>query len=66
MQTSIQIIEEIKDDAANLQRKFLTLPAPGETINKEQRKAIDNAQKGLAGWRGWDLGELEKAFSEKS
>ena len=64
MQTTIQIIEEIKGDAANLQRKLLTLPAPGERdISKEQYKAIDKAQDGLSGWRGWDLGKLEKAFS---
>lgn len=64
MQTSIQIVEEIMHDAANLQRKFLSLPAPGEDISKEQREAIDKAQNSLRGWRGWELGELEKAFSE--
>lgn len=65
MQTSIQIIEEIRDDATSIQRKFLTLPAPGETISTKQQKAIDDAQKGLLGWRGWDLGELYKAFGGK-
>lgn len=65
MQTSKQIIEEIKSDAAGIQRKLLTLPGSGETIGKEQREAIDKAQNGLSGWRGWVLGELEKAFKEK-
>lgn len=64
MQTSIQIIEEIKVDAASLQRKFLTLPAPGETINKKQQEMIDKVRNSLEGWRNWDLGELEKAFKE--
>ncbi len=66
MQTSIQIIKEIKDDAANLQLKFLSLPGPGETISEKQQEAIDKAQKGLQGWRGWELGELAKAFSGES
>ncbi len=39
MQTSIQIIEEIKSDASGLQRKFLSLPGPGETISEEQQDA---------------------------
>ena len=64
MQSSSQIIEEIQSDASGLQRKLLTLPAPGEDISKKQQDAIDQAQKGLLGWRSWDLGELEKAFSE--
>lgn len=66
MQTSIEIIEEVKSDAAALQRKLLTLPAPGEDISNKQQKAIDKAQNGLSGWRGWDLGELAKAFIGKS
>lgn len=64
MQTSIEIIQEIKSDAAGLQRKFLTLPAPGEDISGHQQKLIDDAQKGLLGWRSWELAELEKAFSK--
>lgn len=63
MQTSNQIIKEIKSDASGLQRKLLTLPAPGEDTSKEQYKAIDSAREGLSGWRGWDLGELVNAFS---
>lgn len=66
MKTSIEIIEEIKSDAASLQRKLLTLPAPGETLSKEQQEAIDKAQNGLSEWRGGDLKELEKAVSEES
>lgn len=66
MQTSIQIIEEIKSDAASLQRKLLTLPAPGEDLSNKQRLIIAKAQDGLSGWRGWELGELEKAFKRKS
>jgi hypothetical protein len=64
MQTSIQIIEEIKREAAELQRKFLSLPGQGEEASVKQQKLIDDAQKGLLGWRSWELGELEKAFSE--
>jgi len=63
MQTSIQIIEEIKSDASDLQLKLLTLPAPGETIGKKQDEAIDSAQRSLLGWRSRELGELKKAFS---
>jgi len=63
METSKQIIEEIKDDAVSLQRKLLTLPAPGETISEKQEKAIEKAQNGLRNWRGWDLGELVNTFS---
>jgi len=66
MQTSIQIIEEIKSDAANLQRKLLTLPPTGETISTKQKAKIAQAQEGLLGWCSWELGELEKAFSEGS
>jgi len=65
MQTSIQIIEEIKDDAASLQRKFLSLPAPGETLSKEKQEAFDKAQNGLRNWRGWELGEMYKVFGGK-
>lgn len=70
MQTSIQIIKEIKSGASKLQRKLLTLPGKSEDprnplrpINKNQQAAFDSAQKGLSGWRGWELGELEKAFT---
>lgn len=66
MEATRDVIEEIKSDAAGLQRKFLTLPAAGETISKEQQEAIDKARTGLQGWRGWELGELINAFSEKS
>ena len=65
MQTSIQIIEEIKSDAASLQRKLLTLPVPPETINRKQQNMIALAQEGLSGWRSWELGELEKAFKRE-
>ncbi|MFB0523930.1 MAG: hypothetical protein ACETVZ_00190 [Phycisphaerae bacterium] len=67
METSIQIIKEIQKDAADLQRKFLTLPGePSADVSSEQYQAIDNAQNGLRGWRNWDLGQLEKAFSKES
>jgi len=71
MQTSIQIIEEIKSDAASLQRKLLTLSGASEdrnhfrSVSRKQQNAIIQAQDGLSGWRGWDLGQLEKAFSEE-
>jgi len=63
MQSSIQIIEEIQSDASALQRKLLTLPGVGETISEKQQDAIDQAQKGLLGWRSWELGELGKIFA---
>ena len=63
MQTSTEIIEEIKADAANIQRKLLTLPAVSEECSRKQQDAIDQAQKGLLDWRSWELGQLEKAFS---
>ncbi|MBA7476240.1 hypothetical protein ES707_11622 [subsurface metagenome] len=66
MQTSIEIIEEIKHDASGIQRKLLTLPATGETISDHQQKLIDDARKVLLGWRSWELEELAKAFSEES
>jgi len=65
MLSSRQIIEEISQDAAALQRKILTLPGPGETLSQEQHNKIDGAQNGLQGWRGWELGELKQAFAEK-
>lgn len=66
MESSSQIIEEIQKDASALQRKLLTLPGVGETISQEQRDVIDQAQKGLLGWRSWDLGKLWEAFSEET
>jgi len=66
MQTSIEIIEEIQSDASALQRKLLTLPGVGETINQKQQDVINDTQKSLLGWRSWDLGELKKAFTEVS
>jgi len=73
MQTSIEIIEEIKNDASRLQRKFLTLPGKSEgprnplmPISNQLHKLIDNAQSGLLNWRSWELEELKKAFSEES
>ena len=66
MQTSIEIIEEIKSDASGIQRKLLTLPAPGEDISTKQQKLIDNAQGGLLKWRSWELEQLEKAFSKEN
>jgi len=62
MSSSSAIIEEIQSAASDLQRKFLTLPGEGETISENQRKAVDLAEKGLLGWRSWELGELAKAF----
>lgn len=66
MQTSIEIIEEIKSDASGIQRKFLTLPGPGEDIGKKQQRSIDVAQNGLLEWRSYELEQLEKAFSKVS
>ena len=63
MQSSSQIIEEIQSAASDLQRKFLALPGGGESITEIQQGVIDRAEKGLLGWRSWDLGQLEKAFA---
>jgi len=65
MLSSRQIIEEIIQEAAALQRKILTLPGPNETLSQEQQDKIDCAQRGLRGWRGFELGQLEQAFAEK-
>jgi len=65
MFSSRQIIEEISQDAAAVQRKFLTLPGPNETISQKQQDIIDSAERGLRGWRGFELGELKQAFAEK-
>ena len=63
MSSSSEIIGEIQSVASDLQRKLLTLPGTGETINEKQQDAIDSAQKGLLGWRSWEVGELGKAFT---
>lgn len=67
MQTSIQIIEEIKNDAAGIQKKLMTIPKtkPGG-YSKEQSDALVDAQDGLSFWRRTHLELLNKAFSEKS
>jgi len=65
MLSSRQIIDEITQEAAAVQRKFLTLPGPNETISHEQQDIINSAERGLQGWRGWELGRLQKAFAEK-
>lgn len=66
MQTSIEIIEEIKGDAADLQRKLLSIPVPRpDGFNKEQSTAIVDAQDGLSFWRRMHLEILGKAFSEE-
>ena len=65
MKTSLEIIEEIKNDAKDLQVKLLMLPGLGG-CNAEQSQMIDKVQNSLRGFRGWELGELEKAFSEGS
>ena len=67
MQTSIEIIEEIKSDAADLQRKLLSIPASEpDGFDKKQSTAIVDAQDGLSFWRRTHLEILGKAFSEGS
>lgn len=65
MQSSNEIIEEIKSDATSLQRKLMTLPGPGEDISKEQQEAVVDVQDGLSFWRRMHLVILEKAFKRK-
>lgn len=62
MQSTIQIIEGIKIDAAALKNKVMSLPSTVDQVSVKQQSAIDSTQKSLLGWIGWDLGELEKAF----
>ena len=66
MQTSIQIIEEIKSDAAELQKKLLSIPASKpDGFSKEQSTALVDVQDGLSFWRRMHLGVLDKAFGGK-
>lgn len=67
MQTSIQIIEEIKADAAGIQKKLMAIPntEPGG-YSKKQFEAIVDAQDGLSFWRRTHLEILDKVFREGS
>jgi uncharacterized coiled-coil DUF342 family protein len=78
MARSIEIINEIKDEAdalkeqiaalkksaQDLNRKMLSLPG-ARGCNMVQSKAIENALDGLALWRRTHLNELAKAFGDK-
>lgn len=68
MPKSSEIIKEIKADADELQKK-LTLLLEAE-ISKDytngQMLIVFRANFSLKGWRGWELGELEKAFIAKN
>lgn len=67
MQTSIETIEEIKADAAELQKKLLTIPkTEPDGFSKEQTVAIVDAQDGLSFWRRTHLEVLDQAFKEES
>lgn len=58
-----EIIKEIKTDAAELQRKILTIPnIEHEAFSNKQSVAIVDAQDGLSFWRRNHLELLVKAF----
>jgi len=58
-----EIIEEIKTDAAELQKKILTIPNTEHgAYSKNQSLALIDAQDGLSFWRRTHLELLAKAF----
>lgn len=66
MEKSLQVIDEIKRDATDLQKKLVSIPVPESgDFSKEQATAMLDAQDGLSFWRRAHLGILEKAFSGK-
>ena len=58
-----EIIEEIEADAAELQRKILSIPNTEQgTYSKNQTLALVDAQDGLSFWRRTHFKFLAKAF----
>ena len=59
-----EIIKWIRDDADELQYKLSQLlkPENSNDYTEEQMRAAFRADNSLRGFRGFDLGELEKAF----
>ena len=67
MEKPIDVIEQIKKDAGELQKKLLTIPkTESGGYSKEQNEALIDAQDGLSFWRRTHLVFLEKAFREES
>lgn len=63
MEKPIDVIEEIKKDAGELQKKLLTIPKTERYgYSKEQNEALVDAQDGLSFWQRTHLVFLEKAF----
>jgi len=64
MTKPIEIIQKIRADADELQKKLSLLlePKNSNDFTEEQMRAAFRADNSLRGWRGFDLGELEKAF----
>jgi len=62
-----EIIEEIRANADELQKKLALLlePENSKDYTEEKMMVAIRANFGLKGWRGWELGELEKAFVAK-
>jgi hypothetical protein len=65
MQKPVDIIKEIKAEAAGIQKKLMTIPntEPGG-YSKQQSDALVDAQDGLSFWRRTHLELLAKAFGE--
>lgn len=59
-----EIIKEIRADADELQKKIslMLITENSKDYSEEQMRAAFSADNSLRGWRGWELGELEKAF----
>lgn len=64
MQKPNERIEEIRADADELQKKLSMMlkPENSKDYSEEQMRAAFSADNSLRGFRGWELGELEKAF----
>ena len=56
-------IEDIKDGAGKLRQKLGEL-LNCRQLNKEQRKAVEEAEDGLNFWRRTHLTALEKTFDD--
>jgi len=65
MSSAIKIIEEIKQDAGDLQKKLLSVPNTTDSgYTRPQTDALIDAQELLAIWRRTLLNNLKKVFQE--
>lgn len=64
MSKASDIIKEIREEADRMQKKLQLLLQPEDSndYTEEQMGAAFKADNSLRGWRGFDLGGLEKAF----